>query len=89
MFQGNTVNYHSFEYYARLTRVKKYVEQNYAEVISLEKAAQIAAIDKDLLLVLLSRESGNHLHRMVTTVSGDKGHRNHEDPERVHHKHRF
>ncbi len=46
MFQGNTVNYHSFEYYARLTRVKKYVEQNYAEVISLEKAAEIAATEK-------------------------------------------
>ena len=46
MFQGNTVNYHSFEYYARLTRVKKHVEQNYAEVISLEKAAEIAATEK-------------------------------------------
>ena len=46
MFQGNTVNYHSFEYYARLGRVKKHVEQYYTEEISLENAAQIAATEK-------------------------------------------
>jgi len=46
MFQGNTVNYHSFEYYARLRRVKKHVEQYYTEEISLENAAQIAATEK-------------------------------------------
>ena len=45
MFQGNTVNYHSFEYYARLRRLKKHVEQNYAEGISLEEAAQIVATE--------------------------------------------
>ena len=46
MFQENTVNYQSFEYYARLRRVKKHVEQYYTEEISLENAAQIAATEK-------------------------------------------
>ena len=45
MSQGNCVNDHAFQYYSRLTRLKKHVEQNYAEEISLEEAAQIAATE--------------------------------------------
>ncbi len=46
MSQGNSVNYHAFQYYSRLTRVKKHVEQYYTEEISLENAAQISATEK-------------------------------------------
>ncbi len=46
MSQGDSVNEHAFQYYSRLTRVKKHVEQYYTEEISLENAAQIAAPEK-------------------------------------------
>ena len=44
--QGNHVNHGAFDYYARLQRVKKHIEENYSEAISLEKAAQIAATER-------------------------------------------
>ena len=46
MLQQNQVNYRAFQYYARLKRVKEHVDQYYAEEMSLEKAARIAATEK-------------------------------------------
>lgn len=40
------INAWAFEYYAPLRRVKQYIEDNYSEHISLEKAAQIAGMER-------------------------------------------
>ncbi len=43
MFNGT--NGEVFDYYPRLNRLRKYVEQSYSEPIPLEKAAGIAALE--------------------------------------------
>jgi len=41
-----TVPEHIFEYYPALTRIKVYVEKNLSESISLQKAANVACLEK-------------------------------------------
>ncbi len=70
MFQGNTVNYHSFEYYARLGRVKKHVEQYYTEEISLENAAQIAATEKTYFSTFFREKVGITFTEWLREIGG-------------------
>jgi len=58
MSHENQVNYGAFEYYSRLRRVKKHVDQNYSEEISLEKAAQIAATEKTYFSTFFRKKVG-------------------------------
>jgi two-component system response regulator YesN len=58
MSQVNNVNYRAFQYYRRLRRVRKHVEQHYAEEISLEKAAQIAATEKTYFSTFFHQKVG-------------------------------
>jgi len=58
MSQGNQVNYGAFQYYSRLRRVKKHVDQYYSEEISLEKAAQIAATEKTYFSTFFHKKVG-------------------------------
>jgi len=43
--EHNGTNGEVFDYYPRLNRLRQYVEQSYSEPISLENAAQIAALE--------------------------------------------
>ncbi len=58
MAQGHQVNYGAFQYYSRLRRVKKHVDQFYSEEISLEKAAQIAATEKTYFSTFFRKKVG-------------------------------
>jgi len=58
MSQGSQVNYGAFQYYSRLRRVKKHVDQYYSEEISLEKAAQIAATEKTYFSTFFRKKVG-------------------------------
>jgi AraC-like DNA-binding protein len=58
MFYGNQVNDGAFQYYSRLRRVKKHVDQYYSEEISLEKAAQIAATEKTYFSTFFHKKVG-------------------------------
>jgi len=42
----NRTNGAAFDYYPRLKNLHEYVEQNYSEPISLEKAAEVTALEK-------------------------------------------
>jgi AraC-like DNA-binding protein len=46
MFDSKQINRQAFDYYAPLRKVRQYVRDNYREYISLEKAAQIAGMER-------------------------------------------
>ncbi len=46
MSELNGTNGQVFDYYPRLNRLRQYVEQSYSEPISLEKAADVTALEK-------------------------------------------
>ncbi len=58
MLQENQVNYRAFQYYSRLKRVKEHVDQFYAEEMSLEKAARIAATEKTYFSTFFRKRVG-------------------------------
>ncbi len=58
MAQGQQVNSSAFQYYSRLRRVKKHVDEYYSEEISLEKAAQIAATEKTYFSTFFRKKVG-------------------------------
>jgi len=58
MSQANQVNYAAFQYYSRLQRVKKYVDECYSEEIPLAKAASIAATEKTYFSTFFRKKVG-------------------------------
>ena len=54
MFREQDINSAAFAYYRRLGRVQRFVDEHYADRITLEKAADIACLDKKYFLNLLS-----------------------------------
>lgn len=58
MFDSTQINERAFEYYARLRRVKQYIEDNYPEDISLEKAAQIAGMERKYFSTFFHKKVG-------------------------------
>ncbi len=58
MLQQNHFNYRAFQYYSRLKRVKEHVDQYYAEEMSLEKAARIAATEKTYFSTFFHKKVG-------------------------------
>lgn len=58
MFDSTQINERAFEYYARLRKVRQYVEDNYPEYISLEKAAQIAGMERKYFSTFFHKKVG-------------------------------
>ncbi len=51
-------NHAAFSYYQRLQRVKDYIEQNYSKEITLNKAAQIAGLEKKYFSTYFRKKTG-------------------------------
>ena len=58
MFDPQQINTRAFRYYARLDRIMQYLEQNYSEQMSLEKAAQIAGMERKYFSAFFHRKVG-------------------------------
>jgi AraC-like DNA-binding protein len=65
---GIQVNERALDYYQPLRRIKAYVEQNFAETITLERAARVAGLEKKYLSALFHRKVGIAFKRWVSAV---------------------
>ena len=54
----STVNVRAFEYYRPLVRVKRFVETNYDEDISLLRAARVAALERTYFCTFFRKKVG-------------------------------
>lgn len=54
----STVNARAFEYYRPLVRVKRFVETNYDEDISLLRAARVAALERTYFCTFFRKKVG-------------------------------
>ena len=62
------MNNDAFEYYARLQRVKRFVEENYSEKISLDRAASIASMERTSFSRFFSSKVGISFTQWLTKV---------------------
>ena len=58
MLDSKQINEWAFGYYAPLRRVKQYVQDNYAENISLEQVAQIAGMERKYFSTFFHKKVG-------------------------------
>jgi AraC-like DNA-binding protein len=58
MFDAKQINELAFEYYAPLRRVRRYIEDNYHDYISLGKAAQIAGMERKYFSTFFHKKVG-------------------------------
>jgi AraC-like DNA-binding protein len=58
MFDSRQINEEAFQYYARLHRVKQYIEQNYSEHISLGQAAMVAGVERKYFSAFFHQKVG-------------------------------
>ena len=58
MFDPKQINERAFEYYAPLRNVRQYIEDNYAENISLKKAAQVAGMERKYFSTFFHKKVG-------------------------------
>jgi AraC-like DNA-binding protein len=58
MFDSRQINEEAFQYYARLDRVKEYIEQNYSEHISLGQAATVAGVERKYFSAFFHQKVG-------------------------------
>ena len=52
VWSQDLVNEAAFEYYARLNKLRRYVEDHYSEDLSLRKAAQLVGLEKKYFSVV-------------------------------------
>lgn len=62
----------AFRYYARLQRVKEFVEEHYAERVSLELAANVAHLEKKYFSTYFRRKMGIPFHHWLASVRVEK-----------------
>lgn len=58
MFDSKQIDETAFDYYAPLRKVRAYVRDNYSEYISLEKAAQIAGMERKYFSTFFHKKVG-------------------------------
>ena len=58
MFREQDINSAAFAYYRRLGRVQQFVDEHYADRITLEKAADIACLDKKYFSTYFHSKTG-------------------------------
>ena len=58
MLDSEQINDRAFEYYAPLRKVRAHVEVNYSEDISLERAAQIAGMERKYFSAFFHKKVG-------------------------------
>lgn len=56
--QTNGINQEAFQYYPSLSRVRKFVTENYTEPLSLDDAARVAAMEKTYFSKYFSKKVG-------------------------------
>ncbi|MCH8135663.1 MAG: helix-turn-helix transcriptional regulator [Proteobacteria bacterium] len=52
------INIAAFEYYGRLGKVKRFVDEHYADPVSLKKAAEIACLEEKYFSVFFHAKTG-------------------------------
>ena len=58
MFDAKQINEGAFRYYARLATIKRYIDQNYFEHVSLESAAGIAGMERKYFSAFFHKKVG-------------------------------
>ena len=58
MFREQDINSAAFAYYRRLGRVRRFVDEHYADRITLEKAADIACLEKKYFSTYFHSKTG-------------------------------
>lgn len=72
MFDSRQINDHAFRYYARLDRVKKYIERNWSEDISLGQAAVVAGVERKYFSAFFHQKVGVRFRDWLMWVRIDK-----------------
>lgn len=68
MLENRAPNEAAFQYYAKLGKVKRYVDQRYFEYISLENAAQIACLEKKYFSAFFHAKTGVRFKEWLNSV---------------------
>jgi AraC-like DNA-binding protein len=74
-FDSRQINDEAFKYYARLDRVKQYIEQNYSEHISLGQAALVAGIERKYFSAFFHQKVGVRFRDWLMWVRVDRAKR--------------
>ena len=72
IFDSRQINQEAFEYYARLHRVKQYIEQNYSEHISLGQAAMVAGVERKYFSAFFHQKVGVRFRDWLMWVRVDR-----------------
>lgn len=74
-FDSRQINEEAFQYYARLDRVRQYIEKNYAEHISLGQAALVAGIERKYFSAFFHQKVGVRFRDWLMWVRVDRAKR--------------
>ena len=75
VFDSRQINDEAFRYYARLDRLKQYIEQNYSEHISLGQAAMVAGVERKYFSAFFHKKVGVRFRDWLMWVRVDRAKR--------------